>query len=151
MRFARYRRTALQAAKARVYDGRSPQLRREQPWSSASSGRSRSPAAARPPASAGSGSARCRPGSWLPTETTTFTGREGKLAATEELLGPSRLLTLTRRRARGIWRELGDDVRVASCLGDLGAAASVREDYPEARAMSAAAAAALARQFQEES
>lgn len=34
-----------------------------------------------------------------------------------------------------IWRELGDDVRVASCLGDLGAAAHVRGDYPAALAM----------------
>ncbi len=36
-----------------------------------------------------------RPGSWLPAETTTFIGRETELATIEELLGLSRLLTLT--------------------------------------------------------
>ncbi len=34
-----------------------------------------------------------------------------------------------------IWRVLGDDARVASCLGDLGAGAHIRGDYPAARAM----------------
>ncbi len=36
-----------------------------------------------------------RPGSWLPAETTTFIGRESELATIDELLGLSRLLTLT--------------------------------------------------------
>jgi len=34
-----------------------------------------------------------------------------------------------------IWRELGDDARTASCLGDLGAAAHIRGEYPAAQAM----------------
>jgi predicted ATPase/DNA-binding SARP family transcriptional activator/tetratricopeptide (TPR) repeat protein len=34
-----------------------------------------------------------------------------------------------------IWRQLGDDTRTASCLGDLGAAAHIRGDYPAAQAM----------------
>jgi predicted ATPase/DNA-binding SARP family transcriptional activator len=34
-----------------------------------------------------------------------------------------------------IWRELGDDARTVSCLGDLGAVAHVRGDYPAARSM----------------
>src|SRR5262249_56547971 len=34
-----------------------------------------------------------------------------------------------------IWRELGDDARTASCLGDLGAAAHIRGESPAAQAM----------------
>ena len=34
-----------------------------------------------------------------------------------------------------IWRELGDDARIVSCLGDLGAVAHVRGEYREARSM----------------
>jgi predicted ATPase/DNA-binding SARP family transcriptional activator len=38
-----------------------------------------------------------------------------------------------------IWRSLGDDVRTASCLGELGAAAHIRGEYPAAQAMYAEA------------
>jgi predicted ATPase/DNA-binding SARP family transcriptional activator len=38
-----------------------------------------------------------------------------------------------------IWRELGDDIRVASCLGDLGAVAHIRGEYRAAQAMHAEA------------
>ncbi len=38
-----------------------------------------------------------------------------------------------------IWRSLGDDVRTASCLGELGAAAHIRGDYPAAQAIYAEA------------
>jgi predicted ATPase/DNA-binding SARP family transcriptional activator/Tfp pilus assembly protein PilF len=38
-----------------------------------------------------------------------------------------------------IWRELGDDARVASCLGDLGAVAHIRGEYTAARSMYAEA------------
>jgi predicted ATPase/DNA-binding SARP family transcriptional activator len=34
-----------------------------------------------------------------------------------------------------IWRELGDEARIVSCLGDLGAVAHVRGEYREARSM----------------
>jgi len=34
-----------------------------------------------------------------------------------------------------IWRELGDDARIVSCLGDLGAVAHVRGEYRAARSM----------------
>jgi predicted ATPase/DNA-binding SARP family transcriptional activator len=34
-----------------------------------------------------------------------------------------------------IWRELGDDGRVASCLGDLGSVAHIRGDYPTAQSL----------------
>ncbi len=34
-----------------------------------------------------------------------------------------------------IWRRLGDDARVARCLGDLGAGAHIRGEYPDALAM----------------
>lgn len=34
-----------------------------------------------------------------------------------------------------IWRELGDNARIVSCLGDLGAVAHVRGDYPAARSL----------------
>ena len=34
-----------------------------------------------------------------------------------------------------IWRELGDNARIVSCLGDLGAVAHVRGEYREARSM----------------
>jgi predicted ATPase/DNA-binding SARP family transcriptional activator len=34
-----------------------------------------------------------------------------------------------------IWRELGDDPRVASCLGDLGSVAHIRGDYPAAQSL----------------
>jgi predicted ATPase/DNA-binding SARP family transcriptional activator/tetratricopeptide (TPR) repeat protein len=39
------------------------------------------------------------------------------------------------RESLSIWRELGDDVRTASCLGDLGAAAHIRGEYPAAEQM----------------
>jgi predicted ATPase/DNA-binding SARP family transcriptional activator/Tfp pilus assembly protein PilF len=39
------------------------------------------------------------------------------------------------RESLAIWRELGDDVRTASCLGDLGAAAHIRGEYPAAEQM----------------
>jgi len=38
-----------------------------------------------------------------------------------------------------IWRELGDDVQVASCLGDLGSVAHIRGEYPVAQSMYAEA------------
>jgi predicted ATPase/DNA-binding SARP family transcriptional activator/Tfp pilus assembly protein PilF len=38
-----------------------------------------------------------------------------------------------------IWRELGDDVRVASCLSDLGAVAHIRGEYSAAQALHAEA------------
>jgi predicted ATPase/DNA-binding SARP family transcriptional activator/Tfp pilus assembly protein PilF len=38
-----------------------------------------------------------------------------------------------------IWRELGDDIRVASCLGDLGSVAHIRGEYQAAQAMHAEA------------
>ena len=38
-----------------------------------------------------------------------------------------------------IWRELGDDVQVASCLGDLGSVAHIRGEYPAAQSMYAEA------------
>jgi predicted ATPase/DNA-binding SARP family transcriptional activator/tetratricopeptide (TPR) repeat protein len=39
------------------------------------------------------------------------------------------------QQSLAIWRELGDDARTASCLGDLGAAAHIRGEYPAAQAM----------------
>jgi predicted ATPase/DNA-binding SARP family transcriptional activator len=39
------------------------------------------------------------------------------------------------RESLAIWRELGDDERTASCLGDLGAAAHIRGEYPAAEGM----------------
>ena len=38
-----------------------------------------------------------------------------------------------------IWRELGDDARIASCLSDLGSVAQIRSDYATAEAMFAEA------------
>ena len=38
-----------------------------------------------------------------------------------------------------IWRALGDDQKIVSCLGDLGAVAHIRGEYPAARAMYAEA------------
>jgi len=38
-----------------------------------------------------------------------------------------------------IWRKIGDDVRVASCLGDLGSVAHIRGEYPAAQSMYAEA------------
>ncbi|HEV3292632.1 MAG TPA: tetratricopeptide repeat protein, partial [Streptosporangiaceae bacterium] len=43
------------------------------------------------------------------------------------------------RESLAIWRELGDDVRVASTLSDLGAAAHFRGEYPLAQALHAEA------------
>jgi predicted ATPase len=39
------------------------------------------------------------------------------------------------RESLAIWRAVGDDPRVASCLGDLGAVAHIRGEYAAARAM----------------
>jgi predicted ATPase/DNA-binding SARP family transcriptional activator len=42
-------------------------------------------------------------------------------------------------KSLAIWRELGDEARIASCLGDLGAGAHIRGDYPAARSLYAEA------------
>jgi predicted ATPase/DNA-binding SARP family transcriptional activator len=53
------------------------------------------PAALVPPVRPLAAPSRSRPGSRLPAETTSFVGREGELATIGELLGLSRLVTLT--------------------------------------------------------
>ena len=42
-------------------------------------------------------------------------------------------------KSLAIWRDLGDEARIASCLGDLGAGAHIRGDYPAARSLYAEA------------
>jgi predicted ATPase/DNA-binding SARP family transcriptional activator/Tfp pilus assembly protein PilF len=56
----------------------------------------------------------------------------GQLAAVHGDFAAQRVC---QQESLAIWRELGDDVRVASCLGDLGAAAHISGDYPAARVM----------------
>jgi len=56
----------------------------------------------------------------------------GQLAAVHGDFAAQRVY---QQESLAIWRELGEDVRVASCLGDLGAAAHISGDYPAARVM----------------
>jgi predicted ATPase/DNA-binding SARP family transcriptional activator len=60
----------------------------------------------------------------------------GQLAAVQADQDAQRL---AQEESLAIWRELGDEARIASCLGDLGAGAHVRGDYPAARSLYAEA------------
>lgn len=56
----------------------------------------------------------------------------GELAAVQADFDAQRS---SQQESLAIWRALGDDIRVARCLGDLGSAAHIRGEYPGALAM----------------